>query len=209
MFVEDHPDVISNWLIDSRAMCLITDKDSKILWVNESFSEFIGYSPYELLEQDIIENDISVKNQDQIAFQIQSKRCAEGKLTTFLMLKQYTPKNSPPVAVQVFCRRYPVQGEFICFQLEIVEVQTPTRLSLFQLEEIKNLQRETNREIAIMSKRLSRTGLVYLLKFLIRVYRKAYNKNPIKTVIITIFVLSALLGITGWPEELIRYLIHD
>lgn len=83
-----------------------------MLWGNNSFLEWIGYTQSELQQRtwmDISVNDSSLSADLEAAGRIQ-----DGYLVTYKVKKQYVPKNSRPRWGTLYVLRWPPTGEEKC-----------------------------------------------------------------------------------------------
>jgi hypothetical protein len=80
-----------------------------MLWGNDAFLEWLGYTQSELQARtwmDISVNDASLSADLEAASRVQ-----DGYLVTYKVKKQYIPKNSRPRWGTLYVLRYPPQGE--------------------------------------------------------------------------------------------------
>lgn len=79
-----------------------------MLWGNDSFLEWIGYTQSELQVRTWM--DISVHDSSLLA-DIEAASRLDGYHVTYSVKKQYVPKNSRPKWGTLYVMRYPPQGE--------------------------------------------------------------------------------------------------
>ena len=93
----------------SPCCILFSLTDGKMLWGNDAFLEWIGYTQTELQQRTWME--ISVNDSSLSADLEAASRIADGYLVTYKVQKQYVPKNSRPKWGTLYVLRYPPVGE--------------------------------------------------------------------------------------------------
>lgn len=111
-YLQKHPDLAAFMSCGSPNMMLFSTAEGDVLWANESFLTWIGYTLEEFTRKDnpITWKDISVRDSSLEADIRSASRMKEGKLSHYLIRKFYVPKNGSPQFVELHVRRYPPNG---------------------------------------------------------------------------------------------------
>ena len=112
-YLEQHPDLAAFMACKSQNMMIFSTAEGGVLWANEAFLSWIGYTLEEFTrkEHPITWKDISVRD-DSLAADIRSvDKLKHGRLAHYLIRKFYVPKNGSPQFVELFVRRYPPHSE--------------------------------------------------------------------------------------------------
>jgi len=105
--------ILRTWVKHCPALKLVSTDDFRILYANDSFCEWIGYTLKEL--QSIGWKRISVDD-DSLQADIQAvANLSDGYQTTYTVQKQYIPKNGKPEWGSLSVMRYPATGDLVCF----------------------------------------------------------------------------------------------
>ncbi len=117
-------ELLRTWARTSPVPLLASEAQGKILWCNEAFEEFIGYSQYELtLGQSgngMTWMQLSTNDGNLVADQRMTEELVAGRRERYSVKKQYLPKNERPAWVEIHVMRWPFTGNIQCF-LVIVE----------------------------------------------------------------------------------------
>lgn len=98
-------------IVHNPCCILFSTADGKMLWGNDSFLEWIGYTQSELQVRTWM--DISVHDSSLLA-DIEAASRLDGYHVTYSVKKQYVPKNSRPKWGTLYVMRYPPGGEQKC-----------------------------------------------------------------------------------------------
>ncbi len=102
-------EVLRAAILHSPSCFLFSTFDGRMLWANDSFLSWIGYTQSEIQSRTWME--ISVKDQNLEADLEAARRLADGYQQTYIVQKQYIPKNSRPKWGTLFVMRYPPMGD--------------------------------------------------------------------------------------------------
>lgn len=125
------------WLQSTSAMLLASLPDGTILWTNEAFQKFIGYTAYELEHMTWFE--LSVPDSNLEADKVAADQLMLGYIPHYEVKKYYIPKNEAPRWVRLFVQRYPSTGEFECCLVTVFPIEE--KLSQFYAEMLERLDR--------------------------------------------------------------------
>lgn len=211
--VAEHPEIISDWVETSRIMCLVTGLNGEVYWTNKEFREFIKYTDSEFNRSinPITWMDFSEDGNDLNVDMAEATKCYEGKIKSYIVFKRYIPKYEEPVPVEVFIRRFPEEGgadEFIGFRVEIHELKGFARSAYLQHVNLQMIQKDSVHKLSVLIKKVEKIGWWYTIKMLFRLYRKTYNKHPIKTFVVILVIILFLIGQTSWASALINLLFN-
>ena len=108
-YISKYPDLPAFMACGSQTMMLFSTAEGEILWANEAFLQWIGYTLEEFTRKNnpVTWQDISVRDESLEADMISSRKLQEGKLAHYLIRKFYVPKHGSPQFVELFVRRYP------------------------------------------------------------------------------------------------------
>jgi|GEM_PF-6153423 len=149
-FFNHHPHLATEIIEKSATMWLIADIGGAVLWSNEIFQKFIGYSLPEFTRKDnpVTWEDFSLKDESLKADMEAAAACVRGDYNEYTIRKFYIPKAAAPVFVEVFVRRYPPEGKYEFFVVEVKllrdEYSTIT-------QSYEQLSRDVMGQIAILS----------------------------------------------------------
>lgn len=153
--IAGHPGLDAFIPLGSDKMFLISGPNGEVYWANKKFTDFIGYSLYELTRPTapILWTNFTVQGEDLSSDLEQAEMCMEGKITSYVQRKEYLPKNQSAKFVEVFVRRWPEEGEFKFFVVDVTLLQngheqmarayeTFTRAILANLDRSSQVQQE-------------------------------------------------------------------
>lgn len=136
----------------SPCCILFSTVEGKMLWGNDAFLEWMGYTQSELQARTWM--DISVNDASLLADLEAAGRIQDGYLVTYKVKKQYIPKNSRPRWGTLYVLRYPPIGESkhaICvwepMQDENADAFAITRVAVVEMQSEFALLRKTIEEI--------------------------------------------------------------
>lgn len=92
----------------SSSCYLSSALEGKIYWVNDSFSECMGYTPMELERRTWM--DLSLKDDNLDADIEAAKQLEAGVITSYSVMKFYLPKGGKPQLGWLNVQRYPQYG---------------------------------------------------------------------------------------------------
>ena len=134
--------------------------EGKIYWCNDSFSDWMGYTPSELERRTWM--DISVRD-DNLAADIEAARQLEaGLISSYRVLKQYIPKQSRPRYGWLTVQRYPFYGPLevcLCTWRPIEDESSPALANAMEsikkmstsLDDLKNIVTQIEQQGAATS----------------------------------------------------------
>ena len=102
---------LRTWLKHSPAMKLVSKLSGEILWANTAFCEWSKYTVNELRHMSWLQ--LSVPDASLEADLAEMKKL-DGYSPTYVVTKQYIPKNEKPQWGQLTVIRYPLIGEIEC-----------------------------------------------------------------------------------------------
>jgi PAS domain S-box-containing protein len=105
--------ILRTWVKHCPALKLVSTADFRILYANDSFCEWIGYTLKEL--QSIGWKRISVDDESLQADIKAVNDIVDGYQSTYRVQKQYIPKNGKPEWGLLSVMRYPATGDLVCF----------------------------------------------------------------------------------------------
>jgi PAS domain-containing protein len=122
-FLEKYPTLGSFLPGSAQTLMLFSDHEGKILWANEAFLSWIGYSYSEFTRPDkpVTWKQISVPDASLDADIDMANRTYHGEMDSYVIRKFYIPKNQSPQFVELFVRRFPPTKDGSC-ELFVVEV---------------------------------------------------------------------------------------
>lgn len=108
-------DLLEGWLATTDSPMLASLADGTVLWANEAFHDFIGYSSYELYGRDnpspVRWTDFSVPDQSLAADMAMAESAQRGEIERYDVIKYYRPRSKAPVLCKLCVQRWPKAGE--------------------------------------------------------------------------------------------------
>lgn len=108
----------------AQTMILFSDVDGNILWANDAFLGWIGYTMSEFTRQNspVTWKQITVPDASLDADIEMAEKTSNGNQDSYVIRKFYIPKNQSPQFVELFVRRFPSTGGKAEFELFVCEV---------------------------------------------------------------------------------------
>ena len=155
-FFNNHTDLAHEMLQNSGQMWLISTEYGEILWANEAFCEFIGYTMYEFRrDKDGIKwHDITLHDESLEADIAQAQAAINGDIKSYKVRKWYIPKNSAPIFVELYVRRYPPNRENKA-EFLVVEVIKLSDESAKLLASYDELSKKTEMNMGKLTERMT------------------------------------------------------
>lgn len=123
-------ELLRTWISKSKNCLLTSLHDGRILWCNEAFEEFIGYSQYELTighnGKGISWPQITLQDGSFEADTMMVEELVAGRRQSYTVRKQYIPKNEKPTWVELNVTRWPFEGDIACFLVEVTPLKNGT-----------------------------------------------------------------------------------
>lgn len=143
-----------HWFRNSQRMILLSGVNGEIYAANDAFLEWIGYSMYEFVkdENPVTWFDITVKDDSLEADKAQAEACLRGDIKSYHVRKYYIPKKSIPHLVELRVMRYPAEGKFKFFVVEIEDLKNGTKKAF---EELVILQQNTTKQLTQIANSLA------------------------------------------------------
>lgn len=122
-FLEKYPTLGAFLPGHAQTLMVFSDHEGRILWANESFLSWIGYTLSEFTRADkpITWKQITVPDASLDADIDMIGRAYRGEFDSYVIRKFYIPKNQSPQFVELFVRRFPPTGQGAC-ELFVAEV---------------------------------------------------------------------------------------
>ena len=167
-FLDRHPKLATEMLEKSDSLWLISGPDGRVYWANESFHQFIGYSQSEFLREKnpILWTDFTVKDDSLESDIAEAKAVERGEYTEYRLRKYYIPKNSGPVFVSITVRRFPPEGDFDFFIVEVFPLSNESANMAKEFEklakkqmDLMESQAEAQKEVAKSHERIHKKNL--------------------------------------------------
>jgi PAS domain S-box-containing protein len=130
--------VLEDWIRHTKAPMLATMPDGKILWVNSSFEDLLGWTSVELIGKLTWMELTDDKEELQADIDLVAEIVA-GDRNNYQLQKPYKKKNGAPVRVVIDVVRYPQNGEFECFLVTVFPVDRGVEFAMGQLSEIRKM----------------------------------------------------------------------
>lgn len=193
------------WAENSSNMLLISGPDGEIYWTNKAFRQFIKYSETEFTRQKdpVTWFQITKPGSDLNTDMADTLKCLHGKIKEYNTQEYYIPKYEAPVLVDVEVKRFPIDGDETNFKFFLVEVRKVTNSMMYDLQ-LKKIVESNNIRIQQIAKRISKMGWWYVIKIGLRLYRKTYNKYPVRTIAVILITFLLLLGYTEWASVIVK-----
>lgn len=131
-------EVLEDWVRRTKTPMLSTLPDGTILWTNEAFERFLGYTSAELAGEktwvELTRQDDDLEFDQQMVADV-----VAGHQTDYQLRKHYQQKSGQYRECVIDVMRYPLQGEFEFFLVAVVPVDVGVELAISQLGQIRKL----------------------------------------------------------------------
>ena len=177
--VKQKSDVLTSLLRRTKTPMLATMPDGEILWCNEAFENFSGYTAPELVGK---KTWIELTNQDEdLEYDLELVESVRvGVRTDYQLQKTYVTKQGYHRQCIIDVIRYPIQGELECFLVVASPLDLGVEFAVTQIGEIRTLILEMMQH--------KRTGLTF---------EKAMEwseRHPYVSTFLLVLFLSLILG---------------
>lgn len=184
-------EMLRTWARKNRVPMLASAADGRIHWTNESFENLLGYNEYELTSgkkwTDISVNDSSLEADERMVDELVS-----GRRDEFSVRKQYLPKNSSPVWVEIHVMRWPTGGSVDCFLVTVVPLKDGSQaVAEIAMDAIADLKKELEIIKVLFNQSLSKLTDSEIVAGAIA---RVINRYPRAAAITCMVMLVMLLG---------------
>jgi len=123
-FFSRHSALAVEMLERSESLWMISQADGRVLWANEAFCRWIGYSIFEFTRDHdpILWTQFTYKDDSLEADLELAQRAHRGEIAKYHIKKFYVPKGGSKIFVELFARRFPPDKSHPC-QFFIIEVR--------------------------------------------------------------------------------------
>lgn len=129
--------LLEGWLSSTDALMLASLADGTVLWANEAFQDFIGYSAYELYGRDnpnrVKWTDFSVPDASLEADVAMANASSLGDIERYDVIKYYRPRSKAPVLCKLCVQRWPRQGELEAFLVTVLPLENGAHAAMQEM----------------------------------------------------------------------------
>lgn len=200
-------DLMELLIRDSDIPIYFSGPVGNILWANQAFEEFIGYTLWELTSgssgKGIAGEKLTVSGESLDADKEMNRQCISGERYKYTIKTQYIPKNDKPVWVELNVIRYPVVNELQCFIVIVSPLkngtQTAFNLCMDRVKEFSEELRKVKQGVEEMEKEIV-GGVKDALQVqteteqIFSAIARLINRNPRVSAGVTMVIMVMILG---------------